>query len=72
MRPPTVGPRVAGFIQSLVHLGLSVAFWEMPSSHGHDWVSASLVQWLLTTLPSLVAPLSAILGRDEWVLWLWS
>lgn len=39
----------------------------MPSSHGHDWVSVSLVQWLLTTLPSLVTPLSAILGMDEWV-----
>lgn len=67
MWPPIVGPRVAGFIQSFGHLGRSVAFWEMPSSFGHDWVSVSLVQWLLSTLPSLVALLSAILGRDEWV-----
>lgn len=67
MWPPTVGPPVSGFIQSFGHLGRSVAFWEMPSCLGHDWVSASLVQWLLTTFPSLVALLSAILGSDEWV-----
>lgn len=66
MWPPTMGPQVAGFIQSFGHLGLSVALWEMPSSHGQGWVSVSLIQRLLTTLPSLVAPLSAMLGRDEW------
>lgn len=66
MWPPTKGPQVAGLVQSFGHLGLSVAFWEIPSSRGQDWLSVSLIQYLLTTLPSLVAPLSAMLGRDEW------